>query len=58
MRIPPSVDLQELKKTVDEWTAGDGVSYTFKQVYWSNPVTDISEKNKFWTAFTRACAEW
>jgi aminoacylase len=58
MRIPPHVDLQELKRTVDEWTKEEGVEYDFKQVYWDNPVTDISEKNLFWTAFTKACDRW
>lgn len=57
MRITPNVDLQELKKKVDEFTAGEGITYNFRQVYWTNPVTDITEKNKFWGAFTKACGE-
>ncbi|EDQ88478.1 uncharacterized protein MONBRDRAFT_32786 [Monosiga brevicollis MX1] len=55
MRIPPTVNLQELKATLDEWMAGEGISYTFKQVYWNNPVTDISDKNLYWSAFAAAC---
>jgi len=45
------VDLLEFKKQMDEWTQEEGVSYKILQPTFTNPTSDISNDNIWWTVF-------
>lgn len=57
IRIPPTVDLQEFKKKLDEWTQEEGITYEFLVVNWANPITPLSDDNIWWVAFNKVCKE-
>jgi len=51
IRIPPTVNLQEFKKTLDEWCNIEGVSYKFVSYQMQNNSSSISPDDKWWKAF-------
>jgi len=51
IRIPPSVNLPEFKKQIDEWTAEEGVSYRFIQHKMVNKASDMSADAYYWNVF-------
>eukprot|EP00050_Salpingoeca_kvevrii_P011550 m.16220 g.16220 ORF g.16220 m.16220 type:complete len:456 (+) comp3484_c0_seq1:29-1396(+) len=57
IRIPPTVDLQEFKKTLDSWCQAEGVAYSFDVVNWENPTTDVSDESMWWKRFKGAIDE-
>lgn len=55
IRIPPTVDLKEFEKQLQEWTNEEGVSFEFVTKTETNNPSDISEDSKWWQAFKSAC---
>lgn len=57
VRIPPSVNLEEFKKQLDEWTNIEGVSYQIISGLMQNTSTPISDDSKWWNIFKHTCTQ-
>ncbi|XP_064633327.1 aminoacylase-1-like [Lineus longissimus] len=57
MRIAPTVNLVELEKQIHQWCkeAGDDVSFEFLQRNMNQKVTDTTDSNPWWKAFSDSC---
>ena len=57
IRIPPHVDLVEMTKMLDEWTAGEGVRYEFFVHTAENKTTSTTDDNVWWCALKAVLAD-
>eukprot|EP01133_Synstelium_polycarpum_P010876 gene10876-12672_t len=56
IRIPPTVNLEEFMKQIEEWTAEEGLSFKFANYTDKNEMTDLQVADaKWWTTFRQSC---
>jgi len=49
IRIPPTVNLEEFRNQIDQWTSEEGITWKFVQVLNKNTSTPINKENIWWT---------
>jgi len=55
IRIPPTVNLEEFLKQIKEWTAEEGLSFTFASYIEKNEMTHLTNDNIYWNNFKSSC---
>jgi aminoacylase len=58
MRLPPSMDLNELNSQCQSWAVSNGVSYERLVGVLENPVTSIDPaESRWWKTFSETCQQ-
>uniref|UniRef100_H2LA56 N-acyl-aliphatic-L-amino acid amidohydrolase n=1 Tax=Oryzias latipes TaxID=8090 RepID=H2LA56_ORYLA len=57
LRIPPTVNLQDFERQIQEWCAeaGQDITYEFAQKHMNQNITSTDDTDPWWSAFSAAC---